>query len=80
MGIAREGPWKRPKVCFVAWVAMRGAIYVLNCMIALYGQHGHCRKAMELFQEMARRGLTADACTLASVQLFTAAQDFHAGL
>ncbi|XP_062210975.1 pentatricopeptide repeat-containing protein At3g49710 [Phragmites australis] len=52
-----------------------------NCMIAVYGQHGHGRKAMELFQDMARRGLTADACTLASVlSAFATAQDLDAGM
>jgi pentatricopeptide repeat protein len=52
-----------------------------NCMIAVYGQHRLGRKAMELFQDMARRGLTADACTLASVlSAFAATQDLDAGL
>jgi pentatricopeptide repeat protein len=52
-----------------------------NCMIAVYGQHRFGRKAVELFQDMARRGLTADACTLASVlSAFAATQDLDAGL
>ncbi|XP_072150050.1 pentatricopeptide repeat-containing protein At3g49710-like [Setaria viridis] len=51
-----------------------------NCMIAVYGQHGHGRKAMELFQGMARQGFTADACTLASVlSAFATAKDMVAG-
>ncbi|KAF8676485.1 hypothetical protein HU200_047042 [Digitaria exilis] len=51
-----------------------------NCMIAVYGHHGHGRKAMELFQDMARRGFTADACTLASVlSAFATAKDLVAG-
>ncbi|CAL4949829.1 unnamed protein product [Urochloa decumbens] len=51
-----------------------------NCMIAVYGQHGHGRRAMELFQDMARRGFTADACTLASVlSAFATAKDLVAG-
>ncbi|TVU20782.1 hypothetical protein EJB05_30378, partial [Eragrostis curvula] len=52
-----------------------------NCMIAVYGQHGHGRKAMELFQDMARQGLSADACTLASVlSVFATTQDINAGM
>jgi pentatricopeptide repeat protein len=79
--MAREGSWKRPKECFLAWVTMRGTICLWNCMIAVYGQHGHGRKAMELFQDMARLGLTADTCTLASVlSAFTSAQDLDAGM
>ncbi|KAJ1289107.1 hypothetical protein BS78_02G139800 [Paspalum vaginatum] len=51
-----------------------------NCIIAVYGQHGHGRKAMELFQDMARRGFTADACTLASVlSAFATSRDLVAG-
>ena len=51
-----------------------------NCMIAVYGQHGYGRKAMELFQIMARQGFTADACTLASVlSAFATAKDLVAG-
>ncbi|KAF8660512.1 hypothetical protein HU200_057663 [Digitaria exilis] len=51
-----------------------------NCMIAVYGHHGHGRKAMELFQDMARRGFAPDACTLASVlSAFATAKDLVAG-
>uniref|UniRef100_A0A0A9BZK9 Pentatricopeptide repeat-containing protein n=1 Tax=Arundo donax TaxID=35708 RepID=A0A0A9BZK9_ARUDO len=52
-----------------------------NCMIAVYGQYGHGRKATELFQDMARQGFAADSCTLASVlSAFATAQDLNAGM
>ncbi|KAK3164406.1 hypothetical protein QOZ80_1AG0017460 [Eleusine coracana subsp. coracana] len=52
-----------------------------NCMIAVYGQHGHGRKALELFQDMATKGLAADAFTLASMlSAFATAQDLDAGM
>ncbi|GJN05216.1 hypothetical protein PR202_ga22826 [Eleusine coracana subsp. coracana] len=47
-----------------------------NCMIAVYGQHGHGRKALELFQDMATKGLAADAFTLASMLIKDACKTF----
>ncbi|KAL6839496.1 hypothetical protein ACP4OV_030766 [Aristida adscensionis] len=52
-----------------------------NCMIAVYGQHGHGQKALELFKNMARWGFTEDVFTLASVlSAFSTAKDLVSGM
>ncbi|CAL4956549.1 unnamed protein product [Urochloa decumbens] len=54
--------------------------YAVESGLDSYVSHGHGRRAMELFQDMARRGFTADACTLASVlSAFATAKDLVAG-
>ncbi|XP_042517950.1 pentatricopeptide repeat-containing protein At3g49710 [Macadamia integrifolia] len=52
-----------------------------NTMIVAYGQHREGSKALELFQEMTRRGLRVDIYTLASVMTaFTCLEDLSGGL
>ena len=52
-----------------------------NSMIVAYGQHQEGSKALGLFQEMVRRGLSVDMFTLASVlTAFTCLQDLSGGL
>ncbi|PIA25270.1 hypothetical protein AQUCO_12000016v1 [Aquilegia coerulea] len=52
-----------------------------NAMIVAYGQHRQGLKALKLFQEMVRRGLTVDMFTLASVlTAFTCLEDLWGGL
>uniref|UniRef100_A0A0E0JJ40 DYW domain-containing protein n=1 Tax=Oryza punctata TaxID=4537 RepID=A0A0E0JJ40_ORYPU len=52
-----------------------------NCMIAVYGQHGDGRKALELFQSMSRQGFTTNTFTLASVlSAFAASKDLDVGM
>ncbi|KAL6338992.1 hypothetical protein AAG906_024143 [Vitis piasezkii] len=52
-----------------------------NSMIVAYGQHQEGSKALGLFQEMVRRGLSVDMFTLASVlTAFTCLEDLSGGL
>lgn len=52
-----------------------------NSMIVAYGQHRKGLKALDLFQEMGRRGLNVDMFTLASVlTAFTCVEDLLGGL
>lgn len=51
-----------------------------NCMIVAYGQHREGPKALNLFQEMVRRGFEVDMFTLASVlTAFTSVKDLLGG-
>ncbi|WOK92255.1 hypothetical protein Cni_G00946 [Canna indica] len=51
-----------------------------NCMIVAYGQHRRGLKALNLFQEMVRKGFDVDMFTLASVlTAFTAVKDLAGG-